>query len=130
MNTKKIEDYFKDFMFQISALGTIVGGILTFIGIIGVFFETKSWVEDNVVFEKIGDFDLWFLGLGALLLMFSVFYLYDYLDSKKKFEEYVDTPSKSKILHNFDEIDKLAYKLGSAHLIKWRDIKRQHKIRR
>jgi len=130
MNTKKIEDFFKDFMFPISALGTIAGGILTFIGVIGVFFEKKSWVKDSLVFEKIGDFDLWLLAIGAFLLMFAVFYLYDYLAAKKKFDDFVDTPSKSKILHNFDEIDKLAYKLGSAHMTKWRDIKRQHKIRR
>lgn len=117
-------------MFPISALGTIIGVILTFMGTAGVFFEDKSWVKDNTVFDSIGNFDLWFLIIGAFFLMLAGFYLYDYLSTKKKFEEYIDTPSKSKILHNFDEIDKLAYKLGSAYLITWRDIKRKHKIRR
>lgn len=130
MNTRPIENFFRDFMFPISALGTIVGAILTFIGTAGVFFDDKSWVRDSVVFESIGNFDLWFLIVGAFLLMLAAFYLYDHLASKKKFEEFIDTPSKSKILHNFDEIDKLAYKLGSTYLITWRDIKRKHKIRR
>lgn len=130
MNTRAIENFFRDFMFPISSLGTIVGAILIFMGTAGTFLEEKSWVKDNGVFEAIGNFDLWFLIIGLLIFLFSIFYLYDFLMSKKKFEEFIDTPSKSKILHNFDEIDKLAYKLGSTYLITWRDIKRKHKIRR
>jgi hypothetical protein len=130
MNTRAIEDFFRDFMFPISAIGTIAGAILTFIGVAGVFLDGQDWVKDNAVFEAIGDIDLMFLIFGGLLLVVCVFYLYDHLMTKKKFEEYTNTASKSKILHNFDEIDKLAYKLGSSYLITWRDIKRKHKIRR
>ena len=117
-------------MFPISALGSIVGAILTFIGVAGVFLDGSAWVADSAIFDSIGNFDLWFMLIGGMMLVFSLFYLYDHLMAKKKFEEYIDTPSKSRILHNFDEIDKLAYKLGSAHLITWRDIKRKHKIRK
>jgi len=130
MNMRTIEDFFRDFMFPVSALGTIVGAILTFIGVAGVFLDDQAWVKDSGVFELIGDIDLMFLILGGLLLLTSAFYLYDHLTTKKKFEEFINTSSKSKILHNFDEIDKLAYKLGSSYLITWRDIKRKHKIRR
>ncbi len=130
MNMRAIENFFRDFMLPISALGSIVGAILTFFGVAGVFLDDKAWVSDSAVFDAIGNFDLWFMIMGGFILIFSIFYLYDYLATKKKFEEYIDTPSKSKILHNFEEIDKLAYKLGSSHLITWRDIKRKHKIRK
>jgi len=130
MNFRTLEKFFKDFMLPISSIGTIVGVILTFIGVSGVFFDDKSWVKDSSVFDAIGNWDLWFLIIGGFLLIFAGFYLYDFLVTKRKFEEYIDTQSKSKILHNFDEIDKLAYKLGSSYLITWKDIKRKHKIRK
>ena len=117
-------------MLPISALGTIVGAILTFFGVCGVFLDDKSFVKDSGVFDAIGNWDLWFLIVGGFIFIFAVFYLWDFIVSKKQFEEYIDTESKSKILHSFDEIDKLAYKLGSTYLITWNDIKRKHKIRK
>jgi len=130
MNFAALDKFFRDFMLPISALGTIVSGILLFFGTAGVFLDDRSWVKDSAVFDAIGNWDLWLLILGGFLITFSIFYLYDFIASKKKFEEFIDTQSKSKILHNFDEIDKLAYKLGSSYLITWKDIKRKHRIRR
>ena len=130
MNMKDIQNIFRDFMLPISAIGTAASAILTFIGFCGVFLDDRDWVKDNRFFDAIGDWNLWFLILGAFLLMFSIFYLYDHLASKKKFNSLIDTPSKSKILHNFDEIDRLAFKLGSSYLVTWRDIKRKHRINR
>lgn len=130
MNTRALENFFRDFMFPISALATIVGAILIFLGTAGVFFEDKGWVKDSSVFDAIGNFDLWFLIIGAVIFLFAIFYLWDFIKSKQKFEEFIDTPSKSKILHNFEEIDKLAFKLGTTYMITWRDIKRKHKIRK
>ncbi|MCK4613844.1 MAG: DUF3198 domain-containing protein [Thermoplasmata archaeon] len=130
MNLKPLERFFRDFKLPISALGTITGAIFTFIGISGVFLDDRSWVKDNAFFDRIGNWDLWCLILGGLLLIMAGYYLYDYLISRKRFAELIDTPSKSKILHNFEEIDKLAYRLGSSHIVMWKDIKRKHKIRK
>ena len=117
MNLKPLERFFRDFKLPISALGTITGAIFTFIGISGVFLDDRSWVKDNAFFDRIGNWDLWCLILGGLLLIMAGYYLYDYLISRKRFAALIDTPSKSKILHNFEEIDKLAYRLGSSHIV-------------
>ncbi len=130
MNLKAVKQFFVDYTLPLSAIGTITGGILTFIGVAGVFFESKDWVKNNPFFDRIGYWDLWALIGGSLLLIMAAFYLYDNLISRKKFKELTDTDSKSKILRNFEEIDELAYKLGTPFTIMWKDIKRKHKIRK
>jgi len=130
MRFKALDDFFRDFMLPLSAIGTAAGAIFTFIGISGVFLEDRGWVKDSAFFDAIGNYDVWALLIGFLLLIICAYYLYDYIASRKRFEELVDTGSKSKLLRNFEEIDRLAYKLGSAYSIKWKDIKRKHKIRK
>ena len=130
MNPKAVKQFLVDYTLPLSAIGTIAGGILTFIGVAGVFFEDKSWVKDSPFFKQLGYFDLWALIIGVLFLLIAVFYLYDNLRARKKFKELTATDSKSKILRNFEEIDELAYKLGTPFVIVWKDIKRKHKIRK
>ncbi len=130
MNWNEVKRFFRDYTLPLSAVATAAGVIFTVIGVAGVFFEDRSWVQDNSFFEWIGYWDFICLFAGGLLLMTAVFYLYDVIQSRRKFHELTDTPSKSKILHNFEEIDKLAYKLGTDYIYMWRDIKRKHKIKK
>ncbi|MDH3364608.1 MAG: DUF3198 domain-containing protein [Thermoplasmata archaeon] len=87
---------------------------LTIVGIVGVFYPDGlpgylAALED--LSAPFGEWAYWLLLIGPLVLLGSIWWLYDYIKKSRSLERLMATPSKAKFVRNLDEIEYLAWSL-------------------
>jgi hypothetical protein len=75
-------------------------------------------------------YDLCLFPTGILVVMFSAWYMGDGLYKRSRFNELIDTESKSQFIEDLDEIEELAWKLTTKHEMMVVDKKKELGIRK
>lgn len=106
--------FLTEYRLELSGLFIVLFGFLTIVGVIGVFFDEN--LPTYLLFltdltEPAGSWSYWFVVLGPLGLVASIWWLYDYVKKCKKLEVLIDTPSRAKFVRNLDDIEYLAWSL-------------------
>ena len=104
----KISNFFREYIFIISIILTIVGLLILIDGAIGIWYPDTMkdlyGVDDEFV-----KWSTYFLIVGFIIFAFGVWYLYSYLKNKKFILEEIETNKRSEFLKKHGEL-KIAVK--------------------
>ena len=110
--------WFNDQRMWISLITMILGVIFLVVSMSGLWFEdlNKGIIEDFTSSLQQGDSDWnwWIFLLSVVAVIAGGGYFIDFIKKKKEFAKLIDTNSKKAFLEKQDEIEMLAYKLGTS----------------
>ena len=113
---KQLNAWLQEHLLAISAVGTILSSFMVFIGVVGRWYEDNQLLAPKTILEKIGEYDIWILIFGLILLAFSAYYLWLTRYYMNRFEEIVSTNSKKEFQRNWTEVEQIArYQLPKAY---------------
>lgn len=111
---------------------TIAGLLLTSIAILNFVIPEKCSVPPDftcdLVRNKVGNWMVWVLVVGPILLLAGIFYLGDTVKKYREFNKLIDTDSKAKFVQNQDRIEYLAWLLSARLEKKVEEKKKEFKI--
>lgn len=125
------------FFYENFAIWTVVvfilGVVTSFLGILGTFMRNSlpdflSGIKPTL--DAIGDWNLWLVIVGPLLLVTGGWYVFDRIASKREFAGYMEANSKAVFVKNRQRVEELAWKLGSTYREKVSLRLTEYKIRR
>ncbi len=103
-------------MLAISTVGTILSSFMVFTGIMGRWYSDHDTLAPKAILEFMGNYDIWVLILGLIILGFSAYHLWLTRHYMKRFEEIISTSSKKEFQRNWTEIEQMArYQLPKTY---------------
>jgi hypothetical protein len=127
-------ELYREHSMKINLIGVIVGAIFTVLSILGVFFGDFDFIKNNDgltgFFDFIGNYIYWLFILALGVLIICAWLLSDMILKLKKFNKLIDTNSKAVFVRHQNEIEELAWKLGTKYLEIVADRKRELRIRK
>jgi hypothetical protein len=111
--------------------GTILGISLAGLLISLSYFFLMSYVPDPVtgIIEAPGAWNYWIILLSSFGVIIGGWYFYDTKKKMKKFEELMETKSKSKFTRNLAELEDIAWHLGQDYEDRLTEKKRKLRIK-
>ena len=100
-----------------SFLGLLFG-VLTVIGVVGVFFDETLPTYLSVLSDlsdPFGTWAYWLVLAGPIGLVVCIWWVYDYSSKTRKLAKLIETPSKAKFVRNLDDIEYLAWSLPQRY---------------
>ena len=94
-------------MLAVSTVGTILSSFMVFIGAMGRWYEDSS-LSPVTILDFMGDYDIWVLIFGLIILAFSAYHLWLTRHYMVRFEEIVTTNSKKDFQRNWTEVEQIA----------------------
>lgn len=76
-------------------------------------------------FKEVGSWGYWILGIGALLLLIGVIWLWIYAANKRKFNRLMEEQSKAAFVKKLDDVEYLAWRLPMKYEERLIDKKKQ-----
>jgi len=110
----KMTGFFREYIFGLSIVATIVGVIVLFIGVIGIWFED---VARNVL-NLTGEIIIWgpyVLIIGLIVFGMGIYYLYGFIVKKKFVLEELQTNKRSELLKKHGELKESVRHLPSKY---------------
>jgi hypothetical protein len=133
--------WFRDWTLEITTALTIMCILFIIFGALALWVidEHGSMIPepiDGMVMFLHGDndqemhYDLCLFPTGILIIMFSGWYMADSLYKRSRFNELMETESKSQFLDDLEEVEELAWKLTTRHEMMVVDKKRELGIKK
>jgi hypothetical protein len=119
--------WMRDYTLAISTTLVIISILFIIFGGLALFLYDKNPsalpepINDWVAFlhgaKKADDphFDLCMFPSGILMIIFAGYYMADQLFKRSRFNELMETESKSKFMEDLDEAEELAWKISTKH---------------
>lgn len=126
---KKIKKFVRENILGLSIVGFILGITFTIIGILGVFLPNYEVVYIVDFLNMIGYWDYWIFMLALILTFASVYLLFQNVSDRKTFNDLIDTGSKATFVRNQDELEEIAFRLGTKYQDILFDKKKELKIK-
>lgn len=98
----KINEFFREYIYGISIITIIIGIPITIFGTLGIL--TTVLQDSFGISSSIVDWSFYFLGLGIVILLTGVFYLYSFLKNKRFFIDELETNKRSEFVKRHQEI--------------------------
>jgi len=110
----KITNFLREYVLFFSIILTVIGIILLFIGITGMFFEDipRDLMGLNSDFLK---WSIYILGLGFVSFLVGVYYLYLYLKNRGFMLKELKTNKRSELLKRHNELKITAKHMPSKY---------------
>jgi hypothetical protein len=117
---KRVKRIARDNATSLSAVGLILGIFLLIISIIGLGFilDFMSHYDIPVItgfLDRIEWWVAWLLIISLILLGAAAYFLYANVRDKNRFNELIDTGSKSIFVRNQNELEEIAFRLGTKY---------------
>jgi len=110
----KITGFFREYVFGLSIVALIVGLIVLFIGILGVWFGDVAKDLLNLTDDAIA-WGLYVLIIGFIVFGIGIYYLYSFLMKRKFVLEELKTNKRSELLKRHSELKESARHLPSKY---------------
>ena len=112
---KELNVWLQEHMLAVSMVFFIVSTFMVFLGIIGRWYEDSSFAPVTIL-DLVGEYDIWILIFGIIILSFSAYYLWLVRYYMTRFEEIISTSSKKEFQRNWTEIEQIArYQLPKSY---------------
>ena len=110
----KITGFFREYVFGLSIVAMIVGLIVLFIGVLGMWFgdvakDLLSLTDDAIAWG------LYVLIIGLIVFGMGIYYLYDFIVKKKFVLEEIQTNKRSELLKKHSELKESVRHLPSKY---------------
>ena len=94
-------------MLALATVGTFLSGVLAFIGTVGTWYRTESWAP-TAILEWLGEYDIWTLVIGLMLLAVSSYQLWLVRWYMARFEELIAVSSKANFQRDWTELQQMS----------------------
>jgi len=105
---KQLSDWFQEHMLAVSTVGTILSSFMVFTGVMGRWYSDHETFAPKTILDLMGNYDIWVLIFGLIILAFSAYYLWVTRHYMERFEEIISTNSKREFQRNWTEIEQIA----------------------
>ena len=105
---KQLNDWLQEHMLAVSTGGTILSSFMVFTGVMGRWYSDHDTLAPKAILDFMGDYDIWVLISGLIILGFSAYYLWLTRYYMNRFEEIISTSSKKEFQRNWTEIEQIA----------------------
>ena len=123
-----LKNIFQEKKLEISVILLCVGTLVSLIGFAGLYADEFPSVLTSMA-DTVGDWYLWFVLIGPILLMVGIYFIFDSHRKRKEFEELIATTSKAKFVKNMDRIEELAWHLTRKHQMQVAEKKAKFRIK-
>ena len=103
----QLNAWLQEHMLAVSTVGMILSSFMVFIGTMGRWYKDSSFSPATIL-DFLGDYDIWVLIFGLIVLAFSAYYLWLTRYYMDRFEEIVTTNSKKEFQRNWTEVEQIA----------------------
>ena len=110
----KITGFFREYVFGLSIVAMIVGLIVLFIGVVGIWFEDVARNDLNLT-DEIITWSPYVLIIGLIVFGMGIYYLYDFIVKKKFVLEELQTNKRSELLKRHSELKESVRHLPSKY---------------
>jgi len=124
----KITTYLREFVFPISIILTIIGGISLIIGLVG-YLSPKTFIDVFNIAEKDNGWYFYIIIIGFIILMTGVYYLYMYLKNKKFILEEIQTNKRSELQKRHLELKNTVKHMPSKYQKMLKDKEKELKLK-
>lgn len=117
---------------EIGSFLILLFAIASFLGIVGIGLgpELKGgWSLFQDIIDAAGNWIYWLALLGVLGLVFSLWWMSDYVIKCRKLRGMLDTTSKAKFIKNMDETEYIAWRLPQKYGVRVVNKKKELKIK-
>ncbi len=128
MSWSKMREYILHISIALFTLGvywTITGGYWV--------LQSTGFIDKDPGMDYLtawaGDWNYWFLIIGASLLIAGGWYAFDTLRKRLKFEEFINSKSKREFVSNLRELEEISYKLGDKYQNRLKETKRKWRVK-
>jgi len=110
----KISSFFREYILFFSIVLTIIGFIVFFIGLVGVFF--KDVLTDIMNMDKgILPWCVYLLLIGFIVLITGLWYLYSYFKNRKFIIKELETNKRSEFIKKHAELKNIVKHMPSKY---------------
>ncbi len=128
--TGKISGFIREYIFVLSAITTIVGLFLLFMGVLWFWFRDVVEGNDALNFIRaLEDGNAYLLVAGFIILFIGLYYLYIFLKNKKFVLEEFRTNKRSELLKKHNELKGIVKHLPSKYQKMLKDKEDELKIK-
>ena len=123
---------FREHMLRLSAFLFGVGIIMTVIGGLWYFTFIQSGIVNTPIegfAEKVGEWGWWILIFAPFILTAGIWYFFDQIMARKKFNKLISTNSKANFVKNIGEIEEVVWKLSIKYRERFEEKKKKFKIK-
>ena len=110
----KITGFFREYVFGLSIVAMIVGLIVLFIGVLGMWFGDVAKDLLNLTDDAIA-WGLYVLIIGLIVFGTGIYYLYGFIVKKKFVLEEIQTNKRSELLKRHSELKESVRHLPSKY---------------
>jgi hypothetical protein len=114
--TGRITGFLREYVLGFSILILIIGFVLLFIGVLWYGFQEFVNQNNTMVFiADLGNWNGYILVIGIIILMFGVYYLYNYLKNKQFIMKELNTNKRSELLKKHKELRTVVKRMPSKY---------------
>jgi len=124
----KITNFFRELQLVFSIILTILGFIILFLGVAGIWYKDFSENTLNLSPEFL-NWSLYLLIIGFIVFIAGIWYLYSYIKNRKFILEEIKTNKRSELLKKHTEIHNIARHMPSKYQKKLSDKEEELKIK-
>jgi len=123
----KINEFFREYVYVLSIITIIIGIPITIFGALGIL---TTILQDSIgISSTIVDWSPYFLGLGIVILLTGVFYLYSFQKNKRFFIDELETNKRSEFVKKHQEIKNAVRYLPKKYQKILQDKEKEFKIK-
>jgi len=123
---------FREYMMMLSAILFVVGIIMMTVGVLWYFTLIQPTIANTSLewfSEKLGNWGWWILISAPFILIVGIWYLFDQIMVRKKFNKLVSPNSKANFVKNISEIEESIWKLSGRYRERFEEKKKKFKIK-
>ena len=117
---------------MLSAILFVVGIIMMTVGVLWYFTLIQPTIANTSLewfAEKLGNWGWWILISAPFILIVGIWYLFDQIMVRKKFNKLVSPNSKANFVKNISEIEESIWKLSGRYRERFEEKKKKFKIK-
>jgi hypothetical protein len=124
----KIMGFFKEYVLGLSIITTIIGIKLLLMGVIWYWFKGLKLSFYTDIINKLADGNAYLFGLGFVVLIIGVWYLYSYIKHRRFLAKELKTNKRSELLKKRGELEDTVKHLPSKYKKKLDEKKEELRI--